>query len=210
MNLNNILIICFILLVSTLIILYNTYNFKCSLETYHNYKKDDNKNIENFSLNNDKNNIIDFDELLIKKGYISYDSDELFDKLNFYISYIEFPYVSYENIIEKISEDIDKILIKINEDKLEGPIYVLKYNMPDYVKIYILYTNYYKDFSEKIIKKKDHKEYKYFQKLISKNILNNCTENDGQGFKSKCIDTYGYGTVYLLNNKNKLFDKRIY
>jgi len=147
-------------------ILYNTYTFKCNIEAYHNFKenfenpdtyKDQVSALYNTTLeaykkgasfhdkayrylyNFHEYNDIKNNESLLTYGCIKSDtsSDILADLRSlFYVSYYEFYSVSVNDIIQKISEDLDKTIINSNEPELKDPIYVLIFQAP-----YLVFNN---------------------------------------------------------------------
>lgn len=135
---------------------YNNYHkssFSSSMETFTNYSYDDhleimyNNSLENYKKGQDFNNYnvkINYNDNIrmydVKKDFplITYGciqsklSDNLFEDLKkyFYISSYEFYSLSIDDIYEKIISDLNSTIVKLKQDKLDEPVFIVIYQAP--------------------------------------------------------------------------------
>lgn len=158
---NTTIFLCIIVIISLCIIWYNTYNYKCQIESFNNYKHNSKylEQFDNYTEAVEKT----YDTTLeaYKKGFNFHEAgrkylhnfyqfkdvkdnlplqtygcimseDEILEELQskFYVSYYDFYSVSANDILEKISEDVERTVTKSNESALRDPIYVVIYQAP--------------------------------------------------------------------------------
>ena len=216
-----ILIIFAIVLSSLLNVLYNTYGYKAELEQYENFT--------NYSRNSESTNKINtssFQEVTDDRPLIKYanlkKTANIDDISEFaYVSSYEFFSVSPNDIFQRISDDISEINIKISEEFVESPVYVIISRTPissgsnsykndiiiggdtSVTQLYIIYPKYWKKTSNsdendsisdisKIYKQNGEKGVELFNKYLQNNITSN-TNNFG------CV-------LYKVNNHSKIFN----
>jgi hypothetical protein len=171
-----------LVIISLLIILYNTYTYKCEIEAYTNYNKgiddakyDNNPNKEGFmnylidweqkgrnykdkvadiyntTLENYKSgvnfhnssrkyyyNYIELSDVKNNNPFFTYgcikDSikNDILSELQkkFYVSYYDFYSISVNDIMQKVANDIENTVIKMNGTQLKDPIYFLIFQAP--------------------------------------------------------------------------------